>query len=126
MTSIDDRIKDALKEDSAAIDELLAKEGGLPDMIAGSFKGGMRRWMTLMYVIIMVVTGFMVWSIYNFFTVGAVDQVFWGFCSLGLIAMQIAMKQWTWMEMNRTSTSKEIMRLELVIARLSSKLDGKD
>lgn len=122
MTSIDDRIKTALEQDTKEIDALLAKEGGLPDMISASFKGGLRRWMFLVWPLTLIVTGFMVWSIYNFFTAGE-SYIYWGFCSVGLMMMQIALKQWSWMEMNRASMAREIKRLELVIAGLSAKLD---
>ncbi len=122
MTSIDERIKAALEQDTKELDTMLANEGGLPEMISASFKGGLRRWMLLVWPITLIVTGFMVWSIYNFFTSGEA-HIYWGFCSVGLLMMQIALKQWSWMEMNGASMSREIKRLELVIAGLSAKLD---
>lgn len=122
MTTIDERIKTALEQDTKELDTLLANEGGLPDMISTSFKGGMRRWMVLVWIVTFIVTVLMFWCIYNFVMAGE-DNIFWGFCSLGLMMMQIALKQWTWLEMNRATTMREIKRLELVIATLSAKLD---
>lgn len=122
MTKFDDMIKDELEKEASEIDELLAAEGGLPDMVAASFKGSMRRWVWLIWIITFLVSMLMFWCGYQFFTASAQDQMFWGFCTLMSMAAQVALKQWSWMEMNRASMMREVKRLEVAVAALSRKL----
>lgn len=122
MSDIDDKIRRELEGEASAIDELLAKEGGMPDMVSAAFKGGMRRWLWLTGIITLVVTGLMFWCIYEFFVAPtSEDQLFWGFCSLAAMTAQIALKQWQWMEMNRASLMREVKRLELAVATLAAR-----
>jgi uncharacterized membrane protein YdjX (TVP38/TMEM64 family) len=80
----------------------------------------MRRWMILINIIIMLVTVVMVWTGYRFFTaIESQEHIFWGVCLILSAIAQIAMKQWVWMEMNRSSIMREIKRVELVVSRIS-------
>jgi len=120
MVNLDDRIKSELEAETAEIDQMLAKEGGLPDMVSAAFKGSLRRWVWATSVIILPITALMVWSGYEFFTAVTLDdRVFWGFCTLLSGLPQIALKQWQWMEMNRASMMREIKRLEIAVADIS-------
>ncbi|SDE20572.1 DUF6768 family protein [Kordiimonas lacus] len=122
MSKFDDMIKDELAKEAKGIDELLTSEGGLPDMVAAAFKGSMRRWVWLIGGVTLLVTAVMLWCGYNFFTADAANQTFWGFCTLISVAAQVALKQWSWMEMNRASMMREIKRLELAVAALARKV----
>lgn len=122
MSDIDQRIKAELEKDTAVIDALLAEEGGMPDMVAASFKGGMRRWVTLMYGVVTVVSGLMFWSAYRFYDAeSAEDTIFWGISVLVAVTVIGQLKNWIYMEMNRSSLMREIKRLELAIATLAQK-----
>lgn len=124
MANIDEKIFRELERETEAVSELLAKEGGLPDMVAAAFKGSMRRWVWLMSFITLAVTGVMFWTGYEFFTASlSDDRLFWGICLIVSAMAQIALKQWQWMEMNRASLMREIKRLEIAVAVLAKRAD---
>lgn len=125
MSEFDDMIKRELEKEATGIDELLAADGGLPDMVAASFKGSMRRWVWFAWVIMFALTGLLIWTGYEFFVAATVDQrVLWGVCVLAVISMLGRLKMWNLMEMNRASTMREIKRLELAVAVLARQKGG--
>jgi len=122
MNSLDEKIKQELERETAEIDELLANEGGMPDMVSAAFKGSLRHWVWLTTVFILIFTGLMFWSGYGFFVAETTDdRVFWGFCMLISGMPQMALKQWQWAEMNRATMMREIKRLEIAVAKLAAK-----
>lgn len=122
MSDIDEKIQRELQGEASAIDELLAQEGGLPDMVAAAFKGGMRRWVWITSVITLVATVLMFWTGYEFYIAeNTDDRIFWGIWFLASATVQIALKQWQWMEMNRSNLMREIKRLELAVATLAKR-----
>jgi len=121
MSTLDERIKNELADETSAIDDLLAKEGGMPDMVAAALQGSMRRWIWLTGFFTLIFTGLMFWCGYEFFTaITSDDRIFWGVCMLAAAMPQIALKQWQWMEMNRANLMREIKRLELAVAALAA------
>lgn len=124
MANIDEKVFRELEKETEAVSELLAKEGGLPDMVSAAFKGSMRRWVWATSVITLIATGFMVWTGYEFFTASlADDRMYWGICMILSVMVQVALKQWQWMEMNRASLMREIKRLEIAVAVLAKHAD---
>lgn len=122
MSDIDNRIKAELEKDTAAIDALLAEDGGMPDMVAAAFKGSMRRWVWVTSVVTVLATAVMVWCGFEFYNAETPDtRIFWGVWFIASAMAQVAMKQWQWMEMNRASLMREIKRLELAVAKLIEK-----
>ena len=118
--SFDDKVKKELMKEAEQVDQILADDQGLFDMLLLSFKGGMRRWVILMNLITLFVAILMFWSGYRFYIAVEINnQIFWGICTLVAINMQVALKQWLWMEMNRSSLMREIKRVELAINRIS-------
>lgn len=64
----------------------------------------------------------MLWAFYQFLVADSVDdRVFWGVLFVSALTAQIAMKLWSWMEINRNSVLREIKRVELAVARLDQK-----
>lgn len=123
MNNIDDLIKHELEKETSEVDELLAREGGLPDMVAAAFKGSLRRWVWLMGFVTLVFTGLLVWTGYEFYMATTVDdRVFWGVWFIVNLVVQSSLKKWSWMEMNRASTMREIKRLELAIVSLTRQM----
>lgn len=121
--SLDDRIKQELESEANQIDEILNDKQGLTELISGSFKSGMRIWMILINIVIIIVSAVMVWSGYEFFVSEELEpRVFWGVCLVISAMAQIAMKQWVWMEMHRSSLLREIKRVEVAVARLNNKI----
>ncbi len=123
MANLDEMIKEELEKETSEIDDLLAREGGLPDMVAAAWKGSMRRWVWVTGIFVFLITGVLFWCGYEFFTAPtADDRLFWGFCTLFALAPQVALKEWQWMEMNRASMMREVKRLEIAVAHLAARL----
>lgn len=121
--SIDERVKHELEHEAKIIDDILNDKQGIIDLAAGTFKSGLGKWMALVTVIILIVTGFMVWTGYKFFIAETLDgRIFWGVWFIITVISQVAMKQWTWMEMNRSSLLREIKRVEIEIVKLASSI----
>jgi len=114
-----DRIKAELEKETSEIDELLASEGGLPDMVSAAMKGTMRRWVWFAGIVTLIVTGLFIWAGYNFYHAATMDdRLFWGVWFIVGVVGQVTLKQWQWMEMNRSSMMREIKRLELALVSL--------
>jgi len=124
MDNLDSRIKKELERETSEIDALLAKEGGLPDMVSAAWHGGLRRWIWITSIFLLPISALMVWCGYEFFTAASSDdRIFWGFSTVLSAMMQIGIKQWQWMEMSRASTMREIKRLELAVAALAARAE---
>jgi len=122
MMKLDEKIKAELESEADAIDNLLLDETGLFSMAKSSFKGGMGRWMVIINIVIILVTAVLLWTGYEFFTATNIEgYTFWGVCLLLSAYAQVSMKQWVWMEMNRSSLMREIKRVELTVERLSAR-----
>lgn len=122
---IDERIKEALDGESAEIDAILQQRDGMKDMVLGAFSAGLGRWVILLNVVTLIVTGLMFWTGFRFFTATLTDdRLYWGVCVLLAAMVQIACKQWVMQEMNRGSLLREIKRLEGAVLRLTAKLEG--
>lgn len=120
--NLDDKIKQELETDKANIDEILADDQGLFDMFFATFKSNMKFWVILVNIFTLVFTVLMFWTLYEFFTGSdSPDRWFWGICALMAMSAQIALKQWMYLEMYRNSIMRELKRVELAVARLSSK-----
>jgi len=118
MSEFDDIIKRELEEESSEIDELLASDDGLPDIAVAKFKSNIRRWMWAM------VTGLLLWASYNFYVATTVDErLFWGVWFIIGVMVLITLKQWRWMEINRSSMMREIKRFELTAVSLKKYVD---
>jgi len=116
-----DKISQALKEESAQVDKLLAQDNnGLFGMLFASWRGGMGRWVLLVNVFVLLATLLLFWAGYQFWIAPLVErQVFWGVIFLASAQVQISLKMWLFMEMNRMSTVREIKRVEIAVARLA-------
>ncbi len=122
--SIDDRIKRELESEAEEINQILNEKQGMLDMASGVFKSGLKRWIYIVGVCTLIVSGFMVWAGYEFIIATTIDEkVFAGVWLVVTLSMQIALKQWTWMEVNRSSLLREIKRLEVAVVKLSSKVE---
>lgn len=120
--NIDERIKKELEQASEIEEQNLAPQQGMFELFFASYKGGLRRWVILVTVITLVVTAVMVWVGYSFFTANTLqDQLFWGICLIAVLIVQVSLKQWSWMEMNRNSVLREIKRLEVEVFELKNR-----
>ena len=121
--NIDEKIKRELEDSNPDFDAISKDQEGLMDLVFGSFKGGMGRWVIFVNIFTLIATAVMLWTGYNFFTATITqDQIFWGVCLLLSVFAQVALKQWLFMEMNRSSLMREIKRVEVAVAKLSNRI----
>ena len=117
--NIDDRIKQALANEPDELGLGASSKRGIFAMVGDAYRGGLGRWMWISTVLLFVGLGLLVWTGIGFFTATTLDdRVFWGFCLLLIAVFHIALKQWTWLEMNRNSLIREIKRLEVAVEQL--------
>lgn len=122
MTSIDERIKQELESEETALDMDFADSKGLNDMVWDAYRAGPKRWMTLVGVIMVLLTGVLIYLLYRFVQAEVVlDKVEWGVWSVIAIITIIALELWSWMQVNRVSTMREIKQMELSIRRCLEK-----
>jgi hypothetical protein len=118
--NIDEKIKRELEQENPDFDSILIDDEGLFERVSGSFQGGMKRWVIMIYLVAMVVGVLFLWAGYRFFIATELhDQIFWGICFIGAMNMQGFIKQWIFMETNRNSIMREIKRVEIAVARLT-------
>jgi len=122
--NIDEKITQELKKESQQLDEILAHEPGIFKMLANAFKGSLGRWMILVGLFTFVITLVMFWAGYHFFfELGDIgSKLHWAVVFLFTAMLQIALKMWSFMEMNRQSMLREVKRLELAVDKLTIEL----
>lgn len=122
--NLDDKIKQALQMDAEEVKRVLDNENGLFDQLFGIFRGSMKLWNIFGLVLSLITAALMFWSGYYFFISESVDErIFWGVLSLAFLTGVMGLKVRFWLEMNRHSTTREIKRLELVVAQLAARLN---
>jgi hypothetical protein len=126
MSELDDKIRQALREEDRELFEAYSGEPGLFGMVAESFRGRHRWLVALVWL----------WSLVFFIlSIVAAVQFFYAETTRAMLAwaigfiyctMAVAMlKSWYWMEMNKNIHTREIKRLELQIARLAQRIEEK-
>lgn len=124
--NIDDKIKQELESEAKQIDKILVHDPGLFKMLANAYKGKLGGWLILVGVATFIFSILMFWCGYEFFFVeGPLEhKLQWGVGLLLSAMVQISLKMWTFMEMNRQSTLRELKRFELSINKLATKVNG--
>jgi hypothetical protein len=120
MDNFDQKIEQELAAQAYQLDKLMREEQGLGPMIRSGFNGGLRPLMILAYLLAILLAVAIVYSGYQFLTVPNEQQSYWGVWLLLAFQAQMGTKIWIWLEMNRTTTMREIKRLELVVAQLAT------
>ncbi|MDN4501703.1 hypothetical protein QX776_04790 [Alteromonadaceae bacterium BrNp21-10] len=121
--SIDDKIKNELESQASEIDNILAEEQGLADFVLGSVRSSLKGWFIVVNIVTLIVSGVMIWSGYEFVMADLVkEQIYWGVWLLVSLNAQIALKQWIWAEMSRSSIIREVKRVELAVSRQLAQL----
>lgn len=117
--NIDDQIQKALRNEAQQLDEILAHEPGLFSRLGKVYSSSMRVWVGIASVFAFVVSMAFIYFAYLFYIATTVDdRVFWAVCFLAGLMVQISIKMWIFMEMNRTSTLREVKRVEIALERL--------
>ena len=113
--NFDARMQAKLNAQTEELDKLMRKDDNLASLIQGGFKTGLSTIMAITYAVAIVLAVVIFYSAYQYFAVSASDKSFWGMVLLLSFQAQVATKLWIWLEMNRSSTIKEIKRLQLFI-----------
>ncbi|WP_235575806.1 DUF6768 family protein [Pseudoalteromonas porphyrae] len=118
MMNIDEKIKHSLQAEQHNLESILESDPGLFKQLIDIYKGKMRLWTILGTFFAFIFTAIFILSAYQFFN--SEQQLFWAVCFVSSLMMQIAIKLWLFMEMNRQSIMKEIKRSELEIRLILS------
>ncbi|KPH58046.1 alanyl-tRNA synthetase [Pseudoalteromonas porphyrae] len=116
--NIDEKIKHSLQAEQHNLESILESDPGLFKQLIDIYKGKMRLWTILGTFFAFIFTAIFILSAYQFFN--SEQQLFWAVCFVSSLMMQIAIKLWLFMEMNRQSIMKEIKRSELEIRLILS------
>jgi FtsH-binding integral membrane protein len=124
MNSFDEDIRRAVRDEAADASLATAGDEGLIAQVTATFRGRMRFWVGLTWLMSAAWAAVVVWAAVAFFRATTTRDwimyatlFLWGLIAVGLL------KMWNWMEANRYTHTREIKRLELQIARLIERID---
>ncbi len=121
--NIDEQIKHSLQAEQQQLDQVISHEAGLFSRLGDAYQGSMRRWMWLSTLLAILLSIGFLYAGYRFFVAVEVsEQLFWALCFVVGLMMQMTVKLWMFMEMNRTALLKEIKRSELNILQAIQKV----
>jgi lipopolysaccharide export LptBFGC system permease protein LptF len=118
---IDRKIREALRDEDAALYEGIAGEQALHEQILDLYRG-QYRWLALSWTFLtLVLVAIAVIAAVHFYRAEEIGgMVFWGAICFACLGMILGVKMWGWMQMATNSVMREIKRLELQIANVSS------
>lgn len=124
MSNIDQEIRKALMEGQSEEIRELGEEQNIWEMSMELFQGR-QKWINIfgyIFGILFFIGG--IWALLNFVAATELKEI----AQTGLIFITAFvavgfLKIWFWMEMNRNSVIREVLRLELRIQELSRKLE---
>ncbi|MGQ4275616.1 DUF6768 family protein [Pseudidiomarina sp. E22-M8] len=118
----DDKFEQQLNEQSAELQRLMKDDSGLIGYLKAGFTSNFSWVMKVAYLLAIVLTVFIFWTGYEFFTAAADEQLFWGVLLILVFNAQVATKIWIFLETGRNHTGKEIRRMEVRLAQRFSEL----
>mgnify|MGYP000462158838 CR=1 FL=1 len=120
MVSIDERIKAELERDSARLDEIFTDTGGLNTMVWDAFRGGLRGWMWAVATVTVLLFVLLAFLLYQFVMADTViDKISWGVWSIVTLMSAMGFELWSWMQINRVATRREIKQMELALRKVA-------
>ena len=124
MEEIDNIIKESLTNEEAEFYSSL-REQNLLEMVGGLFKTKMRWLMMLMNIVQVIAFGLFVYCLVKFFNTNLTNELIkWGAGGFLFLLMSSVLKMFSWMQMDKNSILRELKRLELQVASLSSKISS--
>ena len=119
---IDELIKEALTEEESKFYDNL-DEQNVFQMLGGLFQGKNKWIILLMNIALLIVFGLLVYSVIQFFNAELTNELIkWSLAIVVGLLMISFLKMFIWMQMDKNSIKRELKRLELQVANLSSKL----
>ena len=123
MRDIDKKIQEALHAEDEDLFTEHGGELGMLEMVIDSFHSKQRWFMAIVMVWTIGMIALMVLSAIKFFEVESVrEMIMYAVATVSIGGMIAMIKLWYFMELNKNALTREIKRLELQIARLSSRL----
>jgi hypothetical protein len=123
MKDIDEKIREALREEDSELLEHYRGEQSIPQMIIDSFRTR-NRWVAVWIFTVGTVFSLLgLVAAYQFFHAeSAREMTAWatGFVVCAIVITMVKMGYW--MELNKNSLAREIKRLELELANLSRRI----
>lgn len=120
MRDVDELIRQAFEAEGVAGFDRLG-EPGLPDMVTELFRGRLRWYGAMFMAMIVVFAALAVYCGVRFLSTNDVPALIrWG---AGLFVCLFAVmggKNWYWMQMERLAMTREIKRVELLVAHLAT------
>lgn len=122
IEDIDKLIKNALTEEEVKFyDEL--DEQNLFGMVGGLFKGKLKWLLILMNIVTVVAFLGLIYCIVQFLNTDVTNELIrWGLLGMLFMLMISMLKLFVWLQMDKNALLREIKRIELQLAALSSKL----
>ena len=124
MSDLNDKIREALRNDDDEALAQLAEEPDLFDQVLETFRGRNRALIFLAIAFGVVFMALSVFCLVRFFQTDAdavKPMIAWAlgfmFCMLAVFGMKV----WYWMELQKNAITREVKRLELQVTRLGSR-----
>lgn len=119
---VDELIREAVKAEDVEEFDLLAEQG-LPEMAADLFRGRLRWYGIMFFVMILGCTVLGVYCGVRFLSAPDVPGMLrWGAGLYLCVTAALGGKNWYWMQMERLAMTREIKRVELLVAHLAAEL----
>ena len=119
---VDELIREALKAEGLEGLERLG-EPGLPDMVTEVLRSRLRWYGAMFLAMILVFTVLAVLCAVRFLSTDNVpDMIRWGAGFFLCYLVVMGGKSWYWMQMERLAMTREIKRVELMVAHLAARL----
>jgi hypothetical protein len=101
--------------------DIMQDRPGMIGMLTSAFYSGLGGWFMLGNFLVLIATGFLLWSGFRFFTSSALEElVYWGVCLIVSLIIQVAIKQWLWSQMDRASLIRELKRTQRLLLQQST------
>ena len=104
-----------------SVNEIMDDKQGVVGLLTNAFYSGLTGFLMLSNVLILVFTALLLWSGFRFFTsTSSEDMIFWGICFILSVQVQVALKQWLWTQIDRSSLLREMKRTQRLLLTLRS------
>ena len=108
-----------------SVNEIMEDKQGVVGLLTNAFYSGLTGFLMLSNVLILVFTALLVWSGFRFFTsTSSEDMIFWGICCILSVQVQVALKQWLWTQIDRSSLLRELKRTQRMLLTSQSRAEN--
>lgn len=124
MTDIDDKILQAIREETEESLGQYSEELGLFGLVRESFRGAFGWVVIVAFLLVFIFLGLAIYcGIYFFHATDVMTKLNWMAGGLVSVIIVTVVRLWFFGELNRLSTQREIKRVELQVSLLANKID---